>query len=116
VAGPEAELLSDTDPVLGFPEVGVEVYRRREDTARSAEDIRQSLHDSPATRFAGRVLVDEQSREPVLYTENLFVKFRDGKSQEECLGVLREAGLTVKQELPYATNAYFVAAPEGTGQ
>ena len=116
VAGPEAELLSDMDPILGFPEVGVEVYRRREGTGRSAEEIRRRLHESPATRFAGRVLVDEQSREPVLYTEKLFVKFRDDKSREECLGVLREAGLTVKQELPYATNAYFVAAPEGTGQ
>jgi hypothetical protein len=74
------------------------------------------LQESPATRFAGRVLVDEQSREPVLYTENLFVKFRDGKNRAECLAVLREADLTVKRELPYATNAYFVAAPEGTGQ
>jgi len=32
------------------------------------------------------------------------------------LEVLHDSGLTVKQELPYATNAFFVAAPEGTGQ
>jgi subtilisin family serine protease len=32
------------------------------------------------------------------------------------LEVLRQAGLDVKQELPYATNSFFVAAPEGTGQ
>ena len=116
VPGPDAALLNEMEPVLSFPEVSVEVYRRRERSSRSMEEMRKELHESPATRFAGRVLVDEQSREPVLYTENLFVKFRDGKNRDQCLAVLREAGLYVKRELPYATNAYFVSAPEGTGQ
>jgi hypothetical protein len=116
VPGSEADLLNEMEPVLSFPEVSVEVYRRRERSSRSMEEMRKELHESPATRFAGRVLVDEQSRKPVLYTENLFVKFRDSKNRDQCLAVLREAGLTVKRELPYATNAYFVAAPEGTGQ
>src|SRR5215203_2648573 len=116
VPGTEAGLLNEMDPVLSYPEVGVEVYRRRERSERSMEDLRKELGESPATRFAGRVLVDEKSREPVLYTENLFVKFSDGKDRDQCLDVLREAGLTVKRELPYAGNAYFVAAPEGTGQ
>ena len=116
VPGPDAALLNEMEPVLSFPEVSVEVYRRRERSSRSMEEMRKELHESPATRFAGRVLVDEQGREPVLYTENLFVKFRDGKNRDQCLAVLREAGLYVKRELPYATNAYFVSAPEGTGQ
>jgi hypothetical protein len=115
VPGPEATLLNEMEPILSYPEASVEVYRRRERSSRSMEEMRKELHESPATRFAGRVLVDEQSHKPVLYTENLFVKFRDGKSRDQCLAVLREAGLTVKRELPYATNAYFVAAPEGTG-
>jgi hypothetical protein len=104
------------ETVLSFPEVSVEVYRRRERASRSMEEVRRQLNESPSTRFAGRVLVDQHSREPVLYTENLFVKFRDDKSRDQSLAVLREAGLTVKRELPYATNAFFVAAPEGTGQ
>jgi hypothetical protein len=116
VPGPEAGLLNEMEPVLSYPEVSVEVYRRRERSERSMEEMRKELDESPATRFAGRVLVDEQSGEPVLYTENLFVKFSDGKDRDQCLAVLREAGLTVKRELPYASNAYFVAAPEGTGQ
>jgi hypothetical protein len=116
VPRPEAALLDEMEPVLSFPEVSVEVYRRPEGASRSTDEIRQELHESPATRFAGRVLVDEQSRQPVLYTENLFVKFRDNKDREHCFEVLREAGLAVKQELTYATNAFFVAAPEGTGQ
>jgi subtilisin family serine protease len=116
VPGPEAALLNEVEPILSFPEVGVEVYRRRERSSRSMEVVRRELHESPVTRFAGRVLVDEQSGEPVLYTENLFVKFHDDKNRDRCLAVLREAGLTVKRELTYATNAFFVAAPEGTGQ
>ena len=116
VPRPEAGLLDEMETVLSFPEVSVEVYRRREQASHSMEDVRRQLNESPSTRFAGRVLVDQHSREPVLYTENLFVKFRDDKSREQSLAVLREAGLTVKRELPYATNAFFVAAPEGTGQ
>jgi subtilisin family serine protease len=109
-------LLDEMVPVLSFPQVSVEVYRRREKASRSMEEMRQQLDESPATRFAGRVLVDEHSREPVLYTENMFVKFRDDESRDQSLAALRDAGLTVKQELPYATNAFFVAAPERTGQ
>src|ERR687889_713897 len=116
VTPPEAALLDDMETVLSFPQVGVEVYRRSEEAPRSMEEMRQELHESPATRFAGRVLVDEKTREPVLYTENLFVKFIDDENRDDCLEVLREEGLTVKQELPYATNAFFVAAPEGSGQ
>jgi len=115
VARPEAALLDNMDLVTTFPEPGVEVYRRQ-DAAPPVAEIKEALRESPDTRFAGRVLVDEESREPVVYTENLFVKFRDDVSHEQCLQVLLEAGLTVKQELPYATNSFFVAAPEGTGQ
>src|SRR5215212_1649473 len=115
VARPEAALLDNMELVTAFPEPGVEVYRRQE-AAPPVAEIKQALNESPDTRFAGRVLVDEGSREPVLYTENLFVKLRDDVSREHCLQVLLEAGLTIKLELPYATNAFFVAAPEGTGQ
>jgi Subtilase family len=116
VSPPEAGLLDEMETVLSFPEVSVEVYRRRDRASRSMEEVRRQLNESPSTRFAGRVLVDQHSREPILYTENLFVKFRDDKSRDQSLAVLREVGLTVKRELPYATNAFFVAAPEGTGQ
>ena len=61
-------------------------------------------------------MVDPPTQEPVLYTENLFVKFVDSADPQECAAVLRDAGLTIKEEVSYATNAYFVGAPEGTGQ
>lgn len=116
VPRPEAELLEDTDLVAQFPEAGVEVYRRRAGARRSMKIVRETLRKAPDTRFAGRVLVDAASKEPVVYTENVFIKFRDDEDRDHCIEVLREAGLAVKQELSYATNAFFVEAPEGTGQ
>lgn len=116
VAGPEAALLDGMERVVAFPEAGVEVYRRADAVSRSMEDIKRVLRSAPDIRFAGRVLVDTQSGEPVVYTENLFVKFQDDQDREHCMAVLQDAGLTIKQELPYATNAFFVAAPEGIGQ
>ncbi|MGH3692879.1 MAG: S8 family serine peptidase [Pseudonocardiaceae bacterium] len=115
VPGPEAALISGLDVVLAVPEAGVEVYRRR-DAAASVAELQEALSAAPDTRFAGRVLIDEQTGEPVLYTENIFVKFRDALSADQCRQVLRDAGLTIKDEPGYATNAYFTAAPEGTGQ
>ena len=116
VTPPEAALLDDMESVLSFPQVGVEVYRSPEQSSDSMKEMRRELHESPATRFAGRVLVDKETDEPVIYTENLFIKFVDDNKREKCLEVLRAEGLSVKQELPYATNAFFVAAPEGSGQ
>jgi subtilisin family serine protease len=116
VPRPEAALLEDMNLVAEFPDAGVEVYRRRRGARVSVRTVREALKKSPDTRFAGRVLVDAQSKEPVVYTENVFVKFRDDEDREDCLEVLRQAGLTVKEELTYATNAFFAEAPEGTGQ
>jgi subtilisin-like proprotein convertase family protein len=111
-----AREISDGKLVLAFPEAGVEVYeidagaRRRSLEQRKAALLRHS-----DVRFAGRVLVDEAGQ-PVLYTENLFVKFVDAADPEACRQVIREAGLTLRRELEYAKNSFFVSAAEGTGQ
>jgi subtilisin-like proprotein convertase family protein len=102
--------------VLAFPEAGVEVFRVPVDASKkSLDDRKKTLRMSPDIRFAGGVLVDERTSEPVLYTENLFIKFVDQADPEECREVLRQAGLIIKEELGYATNSFFTAAPEGTG-
>lgn len=117
VPSPLSAELDDGTLVIAYPEAGVEVYRvpvgRGE---RSLESRKTALRTSPDVRFAGGVLVDPVSKEPVLYTENLFIKFTDKTDPDDCAAVLRDAGLTIKEELSYATNAYFVEAPEGTGQ
>ncbi|WP_208669897.1 S8 family peptidase [Pseudomonas arsenicoxydans] len=66
------------------------------------------LRELPQVRFAGRVLVDPETQEPVLYTENIFLKFIDPLTPTQCLVILKTLGLTIKQQVPYATNAFFV--------
>jgi subtilisin family serine protease len=108
--------LDDGKLVMAFPEAGVEVYQVPRDAgAPSVEERKATLKLAPDIRFAGGVLVDEASGEPVIYTENIFIKFVDAADPEHCRAVIREAGLEIKQEVEYATNAYFAGAPEGTG-
>lgn len=103
--------------VLEFPEAGVEVYRVPvQRGARSMAERKAALRMAPDVRFAGGVLVNPGSDEPVLYTENLFLKFIDSADPDDCLQAIQEVGLSVKEAVSYATNGYFVAAPEGTGQ
>ena len=116
VAGPEAALVSDLDLVLAFPDSGVQVFRRTADRGPTIPEIKDQLSQSPETRFAGSVLADPTSGEPVLYTENVFVKFLDDVDPEACRRVLAEFGLTIKDQPAWATNSFFASAPEGVGQ
>lgn len=117
VPSPLSSELADGVLVAAYPEAGVEVYRVPVGRgARSLEDRKSALRAAPDVRFAGGVLVDPTTQEPVLYTENLFVKFVDTADPDDCAAALRDLGLTIKNEVSYATNAYFVAAPEGSGQ
>jgi subtilisin-like proprotein convertase family protein len=118
VPNPLAAQVEDGILVAAYPEAGVEVYRVAvgRGRGRSVESRKAALRASSDVRFAGSVLVDPATQEPVLYTENLFIKFVDTADPEQCQAVLRDAGLAVKEEVTYATNAYFVQAPEGTGQ
>jgi subtilisin family serine protease len=117
VPSPLAAQVNDGELVVAYPEAGVEVFRVPvKSSRRSLAERKSALMASPDVRFAGGVLVDPNTNEPVLYTENLFVKFVDSADPEDCIEVLREAGLTLKEQLDYATNAFFVQAPEGSGQ
>jgi subtilisin-like proprotein convertase family protein len=117
VPSPLAAEVDEGVLVAEFPEAGVEVYRvpvgRGE---RSLEARKAALAASPEVRFAGSVLVDPATKQPVLYTENIFIKFIDSADPDKCLEVIREAGLIVKEQISYATNAWFVQMPEGSGQ
>ncbi len=117
VPTPISAELSAGQLVLSFPEVGVEVYKvPTGHEQKSLNERKVALRQLPDVRFAGGVLVDEQSGEPVIYTENLFIKFTDTTEPDECKTIIREAGLTLKEEISYAPNAFFVAAPEGIGE
>ncbi|HZL89417.1 MAG TPA: S8 family serine peptidase [Pirellulaceae bacterium] len=115
VPAPTAAEVGDGNLVATFPEAGVEVYRVPT-SVKSLEKRKASLRTAPDVQFAGSVLIHPKSKEPVLYTENIYIKFRENLDPDDCETIIREAGLTVKERLDFATNAYFAAAPEGTGQ
>ncbi|WP_445179682.1 S8 family peptidase [Pseudomonas sp. McL0111] len=73
------------------------------------------LRKLPDVRFAGSVLMDPRTQEPVLYTENIFLKFTDSLKATQCLAILDELGLMIKQQVPYAANAFFVHHPDVQG-
>src|SRR5687768_10014174 len=106
--------VADGQLVVSFPEAGVEVYRVPPAT-KSLDARKSALRRDPDVEFAGGVLVDAAG-EPVLYTENLFIKFVDEAEPESCRKVIRDANLTIKRELNYAANAFFAAASDGTGE
>ena len=117
VATPAAEQLDDATLVVAYPEAGVEVFRVPPDGgARPLQARNAALRALPDVRFAGGVLTDPSTSEPVLYTENLFVKFVDSADPDACREVLRETGLSIKEEVSYAANAFFVEAAEGIGR
>jgi subtilisin family serine protease len=117
VASPLADALDDSTLIASYPEAGVEVFRVPVGKGkRSLNDRKLMLRDSKDVRFAGGVLIDPGTKEPVLYTENLFIKFVNEADTDACREVLRAAQLAIKEELSYATNAFFVQAADGSGR
>jgi subtilisin family serine protease len=110
------DIISQFDSMFTIPEVGIEVLRCNTRRAvRSARDkARATLRQEAAVRFAGRGLCSASGR-PILYTENLFVQFQERCKKSAMKRVIQSFGLTVKRELPYALNAWFVELPEGSG-
>ena len=103
--------------MAAYPEAGVEVFRVPVGGgAPSVEARKTALRAVPDVRFAGGVLIDPSTNEPVLYTENLFVKFIDTADRTPAARCSARMVLTIKQEVSYATNAFFVEAAEGTGR
>jgi subtilisin family serine protease len=100
-----------------FRAAGVEILHAKDPSqgTQLRDRARTVLNAEPEIQFAGRVLVDPESREPVVYTENLFVKFNAEAKPSTCQEIVERYGLTIDRELEYARNAYFVKAPEKTG-
>lgn len=111
-------ILSRLSPIARFPEAGVTVLQCKHDRSQLLQlrdQARTQFKKEKDVRFAGRVLRDDGQGAPVVYTENFFVKFKDGLSEDECKKLIEKHNLQIKKKVKYANNAYFVAAPEGTG-
>jgi subtilisin family serine protease len=131
LSGKARRALDGLETVTRFPDAGVEVFHVRSGSQGERDAVRTVLKAEPSIRFAGRVLSDpvfkpEQGvqgaepgaatvKEPVLYTENIFVKFAATESRAAARSVLSQYKLTLNRAVDYIPNAYFVKAPEGTG-
>lgn len=112
------QILKDFIVELEFPEADVTVLKTKDfrpaDTS-VRDNARSVLKNEPELRFAGRVLVDPDSQAPVLYSENIFIKFFDHIKADVCEKILADNNLIFKQKLEFAVNSYFVGTPENTG-
>ncbi|MDX9672957.1 MULTISPECIES: S8 family peptidase [unclassified Pseudomonas] len=105
--------LEDCELVLHVEDADVHVYKLPRNSDPSQR--KALLRELPDVRFAGSVLVDPTTQEAVLYTENIFLKFTDSLKAPDCMAILQELGLTIKQEVPYASNAFFVEHSDACG-
>jgi subtilisin family serine protease len=119
------------EPVVRFPAAGVEVFHVRSGGRAARDEVRRSLEQDPLVRFAGRVLADPVYRpsaghaattagaatqkEPVIYTENVFVKFEASVKDTTVRRILAAHKLDVKRKVGYIDNAWFVQAPRDIG-
>jgi len=105
--------------VSSFPEANVAVYKCMPHAGKSSKSIRNEVRkvlkkEKEAVRFAGRTLVDDHGVLH-LYTENLFVKFKDSVTKKDCKATLKKHKLKIKREVKYAKNGFFVEAKSGSG-
>lgn len=107
-------MINNITPILNVPHFGVQVFRApsRQILGRAKGIFKREKE----IKFAGDVLCDPRSGEPVIYTENAFIKFKQEVSESKRKKLFREYNLSVKRELSYADASYFVEAPEGTGR
>src|SRR5512140_175242 len=110
--------LKDFEVLMEFPEADITVFQTKESVLNDLavrNKARSALKKEPELRFVGKVLVEEDGKTLVLYTENIFIKFYDQIKTEACEKILAENKLKIKQKPDYARNTYFAGAPENTG-
>ena len=109
-------LLSRFDRVTQFRAAGVEVLRTktRENALQIRDEARKQLKAEDEVQFAGRVLVEPSSQCPVIYTENLFIKFQSRTAESTCQELIERYGLSGRP-IDFTRNAYFLRAAAGTG-
>jgi subtilisin family serine protease len=131
LSGRSRRLLDALEPVAEFEDAGVEVFHVRSGSKTERDEVRSAFAAEPDVRFAGRVLADPvfqprtavlattraaaSVKRPVVYSENLFVKFEETRKGSEARRLLADRKLKIKRAIEYLPNAYFVAASEGIG-
>ena len=100
-----------------YPEADVWVYSLPAKLGLKVEDVKtqvRSMSDS-RLKFIGSVWRDEQSQHYQLYTGNLFIRFQEDCSDSDCKEMLAKWGVTIKRNLRFSTNTYFVEPADSCG-
>lgn len=113
------QLVNNLMLVSSFPEALVNVYHCNALGNLSGKQVRNQVRKLMSkednVKFAGRVFIDSHNGIH-LYTENIFIKFKEDLSEAECMSFLESFELEVKKKVTYATNGFFVKAKVGVGK
>lgn len=90
----------------------IQVKENEKNKLKVRNAVRKSFKKEKDLEFAGRVLVDTVSKEPVLYTENLFIEFKPGIDDAKARKIIADNKLQLKKKLEYADYSYFVSAAD----
>jgi hypothetical protein len=94
----------------------LQVKKTQKDPLAVRNEARKNFKKEKHIRFAGRVLIDPETKQPVIYTENIFIKFHGNVPVSKQKKIIKTATLSIKEKIKFSSNAYFLQSPEGTGQ
>jgi subtilisin family serine protease len=98
---------------FSFPEVKVNIFKI--DEPEKLDACRSAFKENQAVKYAGRVWKEKLSGASLIYTENIFIKFRAKVPMKAISRLLMEYRLSIKEKFSFSENAYFLKAPEFTG-
>ncbi|CNH08928.1 subtilisin/kexin-like protease [Yersinia aldovae] len=78
-------------------------------------EIKKIIANNKTVRFAGYGFKTEKNKEPIIYTENIFIQFNDDLAESECEKIIHEHKLAIKMKITFLKNSYFVSTRENTG-
>ncbi len=98
------------------PQSGVAVLQFDGSEAHAQREAARTTYRSlDYVAFAGRAVQHPVTLEPLIYTENLFLRFRPSVKVRQQLRLIQRSMLSVKRELKFAEGAYLLAAQHGIG-
>lgn len=77
--------------------------------------LKENIAANTDVRFVGHGYKIERNKEPIIYTENLFIKFNEKLIESECKTIIKQYNLIMKVKLTFITNGYFVSTQPNTG-
>ncbi len=108
--------------IAHFPESNVRIYQIQKadkDIVVLRDELRSILkNEKKEIKFAGRVLRYENGKSYKIYTENIFVKFRDHLSSNQCRDFIKSWDdiNKIKNQLHFCNNGFFIESRDNIGQ